>query len=145
LVIHDPTLHPFLHFVRNVSYYLWGYSLELNRYLEYRVDRIERTSLRVLPQRASPPPAHRMLSVQVRLSAKLARSGTMPRFSVIDSIELDAQGGLLITAQDYTDFRIIQTLLRYGEHAEILSPSRLREKMREVVAEMGKVYERDEG
>lgn len=127
---------------RDGHYYLWGYSLERNRYLEFRVDRITGRTLQVLPSRASPPPSHPMVAVRVRLSAKLARSGTIPRFQEAALVP-QADGTLLINGQDFTEFRIIQTLLRYGEHAEILSPAGLREKMRRVVEEMGTVYEQN--
>lgn len=137
-------IHPAQLEFRDGHYYLWGYSFEVNRYLEFRVDRIQASSLRVLPTRASAPPPHKLITVQVRLSARLARSGTIPHFPMIDSIESDkVGGGWLVTAQDYTDFRIIQKVLRYGEHAEIVSPTWLREKMRGVVEEMGRVYAKD--
>jgi predicted DNA-binding transcriptional regulator YafY len=127
---------------RDGHYYLWGYSYTRDRYYEFRVDRIERGSLRVLPSRASDPPRRPMLAFQCILSPKLTRGGTIPDFPVIDAMDPQSDGSLLITAQHYADFWIIQEVLRYGGQAEITSPGWLRKKMRETVEAMKGLYDK---
>jgi predicted DNA-binding transcriptional regulator YafY len=55
-------------------------------------------------------------------------------------INLQDDGSAIVQAEDYSEFRIIQKMLRYGEQAEIIDPPHLREKMNQVVQAMSVRY-----
>jgi len=55
-------------------------------------------------------------------------------------VEHQADGSAVVQAEDRSGFRIMQELLRYGEHAELLEPAWLREKMAETARKMARVY-----
>jgi len=47
---------------------------------------------------------------------------------------------VIVHAEGYSEFRIIQEMLRYGEQAEIIDPPHLREKMTQVAQAMSLLY-----
>ena len=76
-----------------------------------------------------------------RLSQRIACTGVSERF-LNQQIDHQEDGSVIVQAEGYSEFRIIQDMLRYGEQAEILGPPHLREKMTQVVQAMSVLYER---
>jgi len=83
------------------------------------------------------------------LDSSIAKRGVSQRW-LTQTIEheeayLDEHGGeqrrMLIRATAYSEWRVIQQLLRYGEKAELVEPPHLREEMRKVVKQMWAHYE----
>ena len=119
-------------------FYLIGYSREFQNVLEFRIDRIR--DLEPLTARFGGRKTRRTLAFKYRLSAKVARSGVSERF--LDQKVLHyLDGDPVVSAEGYSEFRILQDLMRYRDQAELLEPPDLRQKMREVVRKMWEMYE----
>jgi predicted DNA-binding transcriptional regulator YafY len=62
-----------------------------------------------------------------------------------EEVYLDEHGRerrrVLVHATAYSEWRIIQQLLRYGDKAELVEPAHLRDQMRQVVKRMYHFYE----
>jgi len=128
--------------------YLIGYSHKMNTFYEYRIDRIKGESLK---------PEHDMIDGERRrhpiefsywIDASIARGGLSQRW-LTHTIEreeayLDEQGNqkrrVLVRAKAYSDWRIIQQLHKYADKAELVDPPELRERMRQEVARMYRMY-----
>lgn len=132
--------------------YLIGYShnpfsTNLNKFFEYRVDRIITESIAILPQMIDGTRQRKPIEFRFWLDASLAKSSLSQRwlFQTIEHEEVTHENGrpvhrLLIRAQAYSDFRIIQQLLKYGSKVELIDPPDLREKMRREVDRLHNLY-----
>jgi predicted DNA-binding transcriptional regulator YafY len=118
-------------------FYLIGFSPRSPQIMEFRIDRIRK--LELLPGRTAGRRRRATYHFQYRLSPRIARQGVSERF-LNQRLEPQADGSVIIHAEGYSDFRILQDLLRYGEQAELLVPARLRAKMAEVVQAMAHLY-----
>ncbi len=128
---------------RDGHYYLWAYCYKMNRVYPFRVDMIVADSVQMLPKRAEGRWKRQTVHFQYWLSPRIAERGVSPRFPEMDiETEKSSRGGVIVTAEAYSDFQAIQEILRYGEQAEILSPDTLRGKMRRVVIQMMELYGR---
>lgn len=132
--------------------YLIGYShnpfsTNLNKFFEYRVDRIVAESITILPQMIDGTRQRKPIEFRFWLDASLAKSSLSQRwlFQTVERDEVTHENGrpvhrLLIRAQAYSDFRIIQQLLKYGSKVELIDPPDLREKMRREVDRLHNLY-----
>jgi predicted DNA-binding transcriptional regulator YafY len=117
-------------------FYLMAYSHQLRNVLMFRLDRIvqdtTRRSPERLPTRQPPPQERRPICFSYRLPASFADGGVSERFA---THAVRHEGDFVIVeASDHSEFRIIRTLLGYGEHAVLLDgPPVLMEKMRQAV------------
>lgn len=118
-------------------FYLLGYSPEAQKVLEFRIDRIQ--DIDPLPSCIAGRKARLTIPFKYRLATKIARLGVSERF-LNQRIRFEPNGDAIVEAEGYSDFRILQDLLRYGELAELLGPPDLRAKMREIVAMMYTLY-----
>ena len=134
--------------------YLIGYTHATNTVLEYRVDRIKSGTIK-------PSPQHKLIDVERRpkpiefrywLDSSIAKSGLSLRW-LTQTIEreepyIDEQGKqhsrILIRATAYSEWRILQQMHKYGDKAELLDPPILREKMRQEVERIVKLYQKNE-
>lgn len=131
---------------RDGHYYLWSYCYKMNKVYPFRVDMIVANSVQMLSKRAEGRWKRQTVHFQYWLSPKIAERGVSPRFPEMDiETEKGGRGGVIVTADAYSDFQAIQETLRYGEQAEIISPSALRAKMRRVVEQMAELYSRAVG
>ncbi len=132
--------------------YLIGYShnpfsTNLNKFFEYRIDRIVTESITILPQMIDGTRQRKPIEFRFWLDASLAKSSLSQRWlsQTIEREEVTTENGrpvhrLLIRAQAYNDFRIIQQLLKYGSKVELLDPPDLRAKMQREVDRLHNLY-----
>lgn len=131
--------------------YLIGFSHHpdnrwLNRFFEFRIDRIQAESLKLCPEPINMERRRRPIEFSYWIDASIARSGLSNRWlsqEIVDE-KTFTEGGkevrrLLVKAQAYNDFRIIQQLHKYGDKVELVDPPELREKM---LREVERIYQR---
>lgn len=135
-IVHPTELH-----FKNGHFYLNAYVEEINRTLEFRIDRIVLNSLRLFTA-PSRPRLPQPIAFCYRLSPHIAKRGVSERFDK-QEVEYQADGSAIVSAEETSGFRIMQELLRYGEHAELLEPPWLREKMADTAKKMAGLYEHE--
>ncbi len=118
-------------------FYLLGLSPHSAQIMEFRLDRLRRVE--VLPARAAARRQRATYAFTYRLAPRIARQGVSERF-LDPCVEPQPDGSALVHAEGYSDFRILQELLRYGEQAELLSPPRLRAQMARVARALARLY-----
>ena len=121
------------------QFYFIGFSPQAAEIMEFRVDRLRDVEL--MPGRVSRHRRRATVQFTYRLSQRIARMGVSERF-LNQQVSLQDDGSAIIQAEDYSEFRIIQKVLRYGEQAELIDPHHLREKMKQVVKAMSVLYEK---
>ena len=119
-------------------FYLIRLSPLASQIMEFRIDRVR--GLELMPGRVGAKRKRPSVAFSYRLSPHIARLGVSERF-LNQTLIPQTDGSVVVRAEGYSDFRIIQDLLRYGEHAELLSPRRLRYRMAQVVSAMVLHYE----
>jgi hypothetical protein len=131
-------------------FYLIGYSNTLNKFFEYRIDRIKTDSIEILPDMVNTVRQRPAVEFSYWLDGDIARLGisqrwlsqTMEREEVYIDSEGQEKRRVLIRAKAHNEWRVIQQLLKYGETAELVEPAHLREQMRRSVARMQSFYEK---
>lgn len=83
-------------------------------------------------------PSARDVKVEIRFDAHLAR--WIEEEMRGQSVQKQADGSIRLTLYTHSAQWIVSWLLPYEDHAEILSPPELRQRMREVCTEMGEMY-----
>ncbi|MFV9505877.1 MAG: helix-turn-helix transcriptional regulator [Oscillochloridaceae bacterium umkhey_bin13] len=121
-------------------FYLVAYSSLHRRINDFRLDRI--SDLHGHDHRLAPglERTRPLLTFRYRLDAALAQGELSQRFEQQRVLERLPNGDLIIEAQGRSDFFIIQTLLRYRAHAELLDPPELRARMIEEVRALAELY-----
>ena len=109
--------------------------------MEFRIDRLKELAL--MPGKVSRHRRRTTLQFTYRLSQRIVRAGISARF-LNQQIDVQDDGSAIIQAEGYSEFRIIQNILRYGEQAEIIRPPYLRAKMKQVVEAMSVLYAIDQ-
>jgi hypothetical protein len=129
-------------------FYLIAYSHKASVLLEYRIDRIKEDTLKELPTMIDVARRRQPVEFRFWLDAGLVKPELSQRWltQTIEREEItDKQGRerkrVLVRATAYSEWRIIQQMLRYGERAELVDPPRLRDRMRQVVQQMSSLYE----
>lgn len=117
-------------------FYLVAFSYRYGSVLLFRIDRIvqdtQHDSPRMLNSSQQPRRRPKPIVFTYRLPVSFADGGVSERFTIL-STKVDAQY-ITIEASDTSEFRIVRTLLGYGEHALLLDgPPSLMERMREAV------------
>ncbi len=131
-------------------FYLIGYSNEVNKFLEYRIDRIKGDSIEILPQMIDTVRQRPVVEFSYWIDGDIAKPGlserwlaqTMEREEVYIDNEGHEKRRVLVRAKAHNEWRVIQQLLKYGDQAELVEPPSLREQMRHVVARMMSFYEK---
>lgn len=129
-------------------FYLIAYSHEVNRFLEYRLDRIRTKSLKPEPDTVKTVPRRRPIEFRFWIDGDIAKRGVSQRWlTQVEEREeayLDEQGKehrrVLIRATTYNEWRVIPQILKYGEKAKLVEPAHLREQMKDVVKRMHNFY-----
>lgn len=124
-------------------FFLLAYSYKTGSVLTFRLDRIiedpalpspERLPSQQRPRREPP-----LIHFTYRLPALFAEGGVSERF-LTRAIRREGDV-VLVDAADTSEFRIMRTLLGYGEFAVLVdAPESLMKRMRDVVAEMARNY-----
>ncbi|MCS6887373.1 MAG: WYL domain-containing protein [Chloroflexus sp.] len=120
-------------------FYLVAYSERGKRVLDFRINRI--SDLRLLDQRLPPGTERRrhLITFRYRLTGPWVQDEISERFDEQQVIERHPDS-LVIEAKGRSEFFIIQTLLRYRSHAELLHPPELRRQMMEEVRRLAEMY-----
>jgi predicted DNA-binding transcriptional regulator YafY len=129
-------------------FYLVAYHPDRGRFLEFRIDRIQEQSLQIEPQLTGGTRPRQVLTFRFWLDARIAEPGLSQRWlsQVVEREEVrvnergQEERWILIRATAYNEWRVIQQLLRYGERVEVVEPASLREEMRRIVSQMGRLY-----
>ncbi|MFL5628531.1 MAG: helix-turn-helix transcriptional regulator [Ktedonobacteraceae bacterium] len=132
--------------------YLVGYSHDTsnprkNRIFEWRVDRIKAESIKLQPDTVSSVHRPRPITFRYWADISIAKSGLSQRW-ITHEIEREETVGegrqqrrrLLVRAQAYNDWRIIQQLHKYGDKVELIAPPELLKQMRQEVKRMYDLY-----
>ena len=130
-------------------FYLIGYSHKMNQFFEYRVDRIKAETLKEQPNIIDAERRRRPVEFTFWIDGNIAKRGLSQRW-LTQTLEreetyVDERGfqqrRVLVRATAYSEWRIIQQMLKYGDKAELVEPPHLREQMKKVVERMGKFYQ----
>jgi predicted DNA-binding transcriptional regulator YafY len=131
------------------QFYLIGYSNEINQFIEYRIDRIIGDSIKILPHMIDTIRQRPMVEFSYWIDGDIAKFGLSERWftqtTEREEVYVDSEGHekhkVLVRAKAHNEWRVIQQLLKYGDQAELIEPTNLREHMRQVVARMMSFYE----
>lgn len=131
-------------------FYLIGYSNTHNKFLEYRIDRIQAESLAMLNNTIDTVRQRHAVEFSYWIDGEIAKRGLSQRWltqtTVREEAFIDSQGQerrrVLVRAKAHNEWRVIQQLLKYGDQAELVEPAHLREHMRQAVARMMSFYEK---
>jgi len=131
-------------------FYLIGYSHTLNKFFEYRIDRIKADSIEMLHQTIDTVRQRPSVEFSYWIDGDIARHGLSQRWltqtTEREEVYVDSKGNekrrVLVRAKAHNEWRIIQQLLKYGDQAELVEPAELREQMRQAVARMYHFYEK---
>lgn len=153
---HSPTPHrqvdPYYLVQQDGHIYLIGYSHEpsnprKNRIFEWRVDRIKHDSIKVQTRMMGGTQHPRLITFRYWADISLAKSGLSHRWITheVEREEIVGEGGqrshrLLIRAQSYSSWRIIQQLHKYGDKVELIDPPELLKQMRQEVKRTYDLY-----
>lgn len=124
--------------------YLYGWSINHEQRLQFRLDYIipgsaEILNISVLPGRPSPV----SYTLKYRLSPIIARNGVSQHFPG-QQVETHPDGSATVTARITDLFNARRTLLSYGENCTVLEPPKLVEQLRAVALDFQKYLTRDE-
>jgi len=132
--------------------YLVGFSHEpanprKNRVFEWRIDRIKTESIKLEHGMANNRQRPRPITFHYWADISIAKSGLSQRW-ITHEVERDETTGegrqqrrrLLVRAQAYNGWRIIQQLHKYGDRVELVDPPELREQMKREVKRMYDLY-----
>ncbi len=131
-------------------FYLIGYSNTLNKFFEYRIDRIKGDSIEILPDMIDTVRQRPVVEFRYWIDGDIAKRGLSERWLAQtmerEEVYIDSDGHekrrVLVRAKAHNEWRVIQQLLKYGDQAELVEPASLREQMRQVVARMQSFYEK---
>ena len=131
-------------------FYLIGYSNAHNKFLEYRIDRIQAESLEILNNTIDAVRQRHAVEFSYWIDGDIAKRGLSQRWlaqtTVREEILTDSEGHekrrLLVRAKAHNEWRVVQQLLKYGDQVELVEPVHLREQMRQAVARMMSFYEK---
>jgi predicted DNA-binding transcriptional regulator YafY len=149
-VIFHEHIDPYYIIYQDGHFYLIAYSHKVNRFLEYRVDRIKHESLKLESNSIDVERRRRPVAFRFWIDGNIVKGGLSQRWLTQtlerEEVYLDEQGRerrrVLVHATAYNEWRIIQQLLRYGDKAELVEPAHLRDQMRQVVKRMYDCYEK---
>jgi predicted DNA-binding transcriptional regulator YafY len=116
--------------------YLHALNPENLRSIDFRVDRIDPSSIQVGSQvLPSPPEGRKRIRVVFRLDAGLAAKGVSTHFPG-QTVETQSNGDALVSADVPNVFSAMRRLLTYGELCEVIEPPELRAEMHRIGALM---------
>jgi predicted DNA-binding transcriptional regulator YafY len=135
--------------------YLIGFSHNpdnpwLNRFFEFRIDRIEFASLQLRNDPINHERRRQPIKFCYWIDVRMLKNGLSNRWLVQEvgpEEEVLIEDGKevrrkLVRAQAYSEFRILQQLHKYGDKVELVEPAALREKMLQEVELLYQRYTR---
>lgn len=112
------------------------------RWQQFRIDRILRQGLEMLPDKRPPtPPPRPRHKIEYLLSPEITRVGQVTRH--FDRMEVHApgpDGWVRVSAETDDLFRGVRLLLPYGGHCRVVGGPEARRQMEELVAGLAVVY-----
>jgi len=133
--------------------YLIGYSHDpynsyMNRFFEFRIDRIKGESLKPGRNPISREQQRKPIEFSYWIDSSLAERGLSNRWLaqttgperetfIEDGREVER---VLVRAKAYSEFRIMQQLHKYGDKVELVEPASLREKMGKEIERLYRRY-----
>jgi len=139
---------PYELFQRDGHTYLEAYCLESSlaklrgRSIAYRLDRIEPTSLRRLPQQLAPVRyGRRTYSLRYELRPAIARRRDIALWFADSTCTYNEDGSAVVEACITDLWYARSVLLRYREHCRVLAPPELVALMRESIERMAALYD----
>lgn len=115
--------------------YLYGWSVDWNKDLPFRLDYIQPGTVHILSNSIKERPFPRSYTLRYQLSALVARDRVSKHFPDQD-VEYHEDGSATVTARITDLFDTAQILFRYREHCLVLDPPELVEQMRTSIAKM---------
>ena len=148
-VVHQ-RIDPYYIIYLDGHFYLIGYSNTHNKFLEYRIDRIQGESLAMLNNTIDTVRQRPTVEFSYWIDGDIAKRGLSQRWltqtTVREEVFIDSQGQekrrVLVRAKAHNEWRVIQQLLKYGDQVEIVEPAHLREHMRQAILRMMSFYEK---
>jgi len=130
-------------------FYLMGYSHKMSQFLEYRIDRIKDETLKMQPNMIDVERRRHPIEFAFWIDSNLAKRGLSQRWLTQtlerEEVYVDENGRekrrVLVRATAYNEWRVRQQILKYGDKAELVEPLWLRDKMKDTVRNMEKLYQ----
>jgi len=119
--------------------YFEGYSPAAGQVLQFRLERVEPSTVEVMPAKFASGRKRRAMKIRYRLSPAVARFGATRRFEKHTEARLE-DDWVEVTAETRDVFWACKTLLKYGENCVVLEPPELVAEMKKVVRGMAKNY-----
>ncbi|GCF10205.1 helix-turn-helix transcriptional regulator [Dictyobacter arantiisoli] len=147
-VVPHAQIDPYYIIYMEGHFYLIAYNHKVSSFLEYRIDRIEGKTLKEQPTMIDSQRRRHPLEFRFWLDASLSKQGLSQRW-LTQTIEeeqtyQDPRGQerkrVLVHATAYSEWRVLQQILKYGEKAEIIDPPHLRARMKRVIQQMSSLY-----
>ena len=147
-IIHE-NIDPYYIIYMDGHFYLIAYSHKMNQFFEYRVDRIKAETLKPQPDIIDAERRRRPVEFKFWIDGNIAKRGlsqrwltqTLEREEVYLDERRNQRRRVLVRATAYSEWRIIQQMLKYGDKAELVAPPHLREEMKKVVERMAIFYQ----
>lgn len=143
-IVHEHT-EPYELEYRDGHWYYTAYILDLNTFIDYRVDRMRPGSLHKERDRFHPG-ARQRVGVKIRywVSPMLARHGSLSaRLREQQVTMLENDQGAIVEGYAKSVWWARRLLLGYGEQVKALAPEKLVISMRETVQAMSRLYEEE--
>jgi predicted DNA-binding transcriptional regulator YafY len=130
--------------------YLIAYSHKMDKFYEYRIDRIKAGSIKAGPDRIDGERRRRPTEFSYWIDGSIAKSGLSQRWLSHtierEEVSVDERGRqrhrVLVRAKAYSEWRILQQMHKYGDKAELVDPLGLREKMSKEVERIYGFYKK---
>ena len=141
------TIEPYDLVFRWSSWYVWGWCKDRNDYRLFKLNRMEelKETAEIYEKRNAPLPdlsTEKIFPGEIKIRALFDAD---VKWRLVDEFGPDCfteteDGKLLFTA-DYTDMEnLISWLMTFGDKAEVLEPAEARERMKQNVTKMMKIY-----
>ncbi len=128
---------------RDRHFYLTAYTDLTRQFYDFRIDRIHYPEDFVPLAQIHPDLLHirPRIVFRYRLFPPLSRGELSQRFLSQRVVERLPDDSVVVEAEDYNEFFIVRTLLRYAGSAELVEPRALRERMLAEIAALRRVYD----
>lgn len=130
-------------------FYVIGYSYKMQTFYEYRIDRIDKASLKQQPYPIDFMRQQRPIEFRYWADEDLVHSGLSQRW-LSQTVERDEEYSdeknrtrhrFLIRAYAYSEWRILQQLRKYAQKVVLVEPLHLRNRMRQELEQTLRLYQ----
>ncbi len=130
-------------------FYLIGYSYKMQTFYEYRIDRIDKASLKQQPHSIDSMRQQHPIEFRYWTDEDLVHSGLSQRW-LSQVVERDEEytdeknktrHRFLVRAYAYSEWRILQQLRKYAQKVVLVEPAHLRNRMRQELEQTLHLYQ----